>query len=120
MLTQLALSPWRKRAGVAAQSPIRSWSTHTYSGAAFISTGVTNVAAPRLKRGPQTDTMETNRLEAAQAWCRRPLWRGAETDMRKANLVTILTACIAVVVAAAARGSAKAEHTAGPGHAQAK
>jgi len=40
--------------------------------------------------------------------------------MRKANLVIILTAGIAVVVAAAARGGAIAERTAGPGDAQAK
>src|SRR5438093_1604047 len=40
--------------------------------------------------------------------------------MRTANLVTILTTGVAVVVAAGAYGSAIAERTAGPGQAQAK
>jgi hypothetical protein len=40
--------------------------------------------------------------------------------MRKAKLVTILTAGVAVVVATGAHGSAIAERTTGPGHAQAK
>jgi hypothetical protein len=39
--------------------------------------------------------------------------------MRKANLATILTVGVALVVAAA-RGSASAEHTAGPGRAEAR
>jgi hypothetical protein len=40
--------------------------------------------------------------------------------MRRANVVTILTAVVAVVVTAGARGSAVAGSTAGPGHAQAR
>jgi hypothetical protein len=41
-------------------------------------------------------------------------------NMRKANLVTILTAGVAVVVTAAAHGSVIAERTAGSGDTQAK